>query len=136
MSARAMRDALKKVTKALPNGAANVTSDAIDLENTSRADEIRGIEMLLSAPALTTTEQPDSKTMIYDIIYSANSDLSSPTTYIAAAITQTGAGGAGAAAATYRFKLPSNAARYWGAKATGSASGNSSTKSLTLEMLF
>ena len=136
MTARTMRDALKKVTKALPNGAAAVTSDAIDLENTSRADEVRDIELLLSAPALNVTEQPNSKMMIYDIIYSANSDLSSPTTYMAAAITQTGAGGVGAAAATKRIKLPSDAARYWGAKATGSAAGNATTASMTLELLF
>lgn len=133
---RNMRDALKKVTKALPNGAAAVTSDAIDTEKGTRGEHLQDIELLLSAPALNVTEQPNAKTMIYDIISSANSDLSSPTTVVAAAITQTGAGGAGAAAATYRYKLPTSGARYWGAKATGSASGNATTASLTLEMLF
>lgn len=136
MSARAMRDALKKVTKALPNGAASTTSDAISLEKTTRGDEIRDIELLLSVPALAVGPMANGKTMIYDIIYSANADLSDPTTYMAAAITQTGAGGAGAGAATKRLKLPSDAACYWGVKATGSTTGDASGSSMTLEMLF
>lgn len=130
-----VRDAALKVTKALPNGAANVTSDAIDLGKTSAGDFVANVEFLLSAPALTTAQQPDAKTMIYDVLVSDNADMSVPTTLIAGAITQTGAGGAGAAAATYKFKLPTNTKRYLAIKATGSAVGDSSAKSLTLELL-
>lgn len=131
-----VKDALKKVTKALPNGAAAVTSDSIDTENTTRGEQLANFEFLLSAPALTTSQQPDSKTLIYDILGSANSDLSAPSVTVTAVLTQTGAGGAGAAAATKRFRPASNGPRYWGFKATGSASGNSSTASATMEMLF
>jgi hypothetical protein len=74
-------------------------------------------EFLLTAPAMTTAQMPDAKTMKYDILYSVNADLSAPTTYITAAITQTGAGGVGCAAATFRFRLPSDALRYVGFKA-------------------
>ena len=48
----------------------------------------------------------------------------------------TGAGGAGCAAATYRMKPPTNVKRYVGLKATGSASGDATTASATLEVLF
>lgn len=133
---RAMKDALLIVTKALANGAANVTSDALDTMCGTRGDQLAPIEFLLSAPAMNATEMPDAKTMKYDIIYSVNADLSAPTTYITAAITQTGAGGVGCAAATFRVVPPVDGARYWGVKATGSASGNATTASMTFEMLF
>jgi hypothetical protein len=50
-------------------------------------------------------------------------------------ITQTGAGGAGAAGATKRFKLPSDALRIIGFRAVNSAAGNASAASATLEVL-
>ncbi len=131
-----VKDALLKVTKALPNGAANVTSDSIDTGKSSRGEHLARCELLLSAPALTTGQQPDAKTLTYDILGSDNSDLSAPSVTVAGAIVQTGAGGAGAAASEYRYKLPSNGPKYWGFKATGSAAGNSSNASATLEMVF
>ncbi|MEI8196167.1 MAG: hypothetical protein WCI73_09690 [Phycisphaerae bacterium] len=138
-----LRDAILKLTLALPNGAANATtSPAIDTGassggNTALSGQDGLTEYLLSVPALTTTQQPDAKTLKYDIIWADNAALTTnPVTYIAAAITQTGAGGAGAAAATFRFRLPSTAKRYVGFKATGSASGDSSAASATLEALF
>lgn len=131
-----VRDNLLKVTKALANGAAAVTSDAIDLANGSRGDFLALAELLISAPAMGATPMPDAKTMIYDIIHSDNADLSSPATLVAAAITQTGAGGVGCAAATYRWRPPTNVKRYIGVKATGSASGNATTATMTAELLL
>lgn len=131
-----LKDALLKVTKALPNGAANVTSDSIDTGVSSRGTHLARCELLLSAPALNTTQQPDNKTMTYDILGSANADLSAPSITVAGVIVQTGAGGAGAAAKEYRFKLPTTGPRYWGFKATGSASGNATTASGTCELVF
>ena len=129
-----VRDAALKLSKALPNGAANVTSTSIDTGKTTSLAEQGGggFEYLLTAPAMNTTQMPDAKTMKYDILFSANSDLSSPTTYITAAITQTGAGGVGCAAATFRFRLPSDALRYIGFKATGSAAGDSTGANMAL----
>jgi len=130
-----VRDTGLKVTKALPNGAAAATSGAIDLGLTSRSDFVAPVELLLSAPALGATPLPDAKTMKYDLIHSDNSDLSSPATLVASAIVQTGAGGAGDVAATWRFKPPSNVKRYLGFKATGSGAGDASGSSGTLELL-
>lgn len=133
-----VRDAATKLTKALPNGAASTTPSAgIDLQNSSRGDFSADVEFLLSAPALTTGEAPDTRTCTYDIIHSDNADLSSPVTLMPGVIVQTGAGGAGAAAATYRFKAPTNVKRYLGCKATGGTSfGNASGKNMTLEALY
>jgi hypothetical protein len=136
-SGRNLKDAALKLTRALPNGAASVTTaTAIDLgQSTSLGAAPTEAEFLLTAPALTTTELPDTVTMKYDVIMSDNSDLSSPVTLYATVITQTGAGAAGAAAATFRFDIPSDAKRYLGFKATNSGAGNASGKSATLEVL-
>lgn len=137
MAKKTLKDAQVKLTLALPNGAATTTSTAIDTGKvTSQGTQPENVEWLLTAPALTTAQQPDAKTLTYSIITSDNSDLSSPTTLISGCIVQTGAGGAGAAAAEYRFRLPSDAARYLGFKAVGSATGNSSAASATLEAQF
>lgn len=140
-----LRDASLKLTRALPNGAATVTtSPAIDTGLNAGAtgagvlgSQPGSVEFLLTAPALTTGELGDTNTMKYDIVHADSSDLgTNPTTYITAAITQTGAGGAGAAAQTFRFRLPTTAKRYVGFKATNSAAGNASGKSATLECLL
>ena len=78
----------------------------------------------------------DAATLIYDIVTSASSDLSGPTVVRSAIITQTGAGGAGAAAASKRFRLPTDCQRYVGVKVTKSASGDASSLSATLSLLF
>ena len=132
-----VRDAAHKVTRALPNGSANVTSDSIDLGGGTSEDKVSLAELLISAPAMNTTEMPDAKTMKYDIVHSDSSNLADPVTLLAAVITQTGAGGAGCAAASHRWRPPSTGIkRYVGIKATGSASGNATTASLTAELLF
>ena len=131
-----VRDSQLIVTRALPNGAANVTSNAIDLGVVgANTDFLALCELLISAPAMGATPMPDAKTMKYDIIHSDNSDLSSPVTLIAAAITQTGAGGVGCAAATYRWKPPTNVKRYIGVKATGSAAGDATGSTAKVELL-
>lgn len=131
-----VKDANVKKTKALPNGAAAATSDAIDLGHTNAGRLLADVEFLVSAPALGATPMPDGKTMIYAVVVSANSDLSSPTVLYDRLIVQTGAGGAGAAAATARFRLPTNVARYLGVRATGSASGDASGSTFTVEAMF
>jgi len=132
-----MRDALLKVARALPNGAASVTSDAIDLGVSSKGNFLALVELLVTVPTLNVTELPDAKVMTYFLVESANSDLSSPTVVLRLEkLTQTGAGGAGAAGATQRVRISTDSKRYIGIKATGSASGNATTASLTAEMLF
>jgi hypothetical protein len=132
-----LRDASLKVTRALPSGAATVTSTAIDTgKTTALGNQSGAVEYLLSAPALAVGELANGSTMTYNILWSDAAALSAPTTHIAAAIVQTGAGGAGATAATYRFRLPSTAGRYIFITAVNSAAADASAKSATLEALF
>lgn len=101
------------------------------------------VEFQISAPALNTTQLPDAKTMKYSVMLDTVDPIDgSSTVYLLDLITQTGAGGAGAAAQTKKFRLPSDlanilaSARILGARAIGSASGDASGASATLEALF
>jgi hypothetical protein len=137
MSGFRVRDASFARTKALPNGAATTTTDAIDLDaGGSRADFVANTELQINAPALGTSPMPDAKTMSYDVIHSDNSDLSSPTVIGGAVVLQTGASGAGAAAATGRFRFPTNVKRYVGVRAVGSTTGNASGSSFSTDLYF
>jgi len=133
-----MKDALLKQTKALPTAAAGSTSTTgIDLGESTRGDFLADVEFLLSAPALTTTMLPDTKTATYIIEHDTDSAFGTAATLIDKAIVQTGAAGAGAAAATYRFRLPTTVKRYVRAKCTlGANTTDSSTLSMTLEALL
>ena len=133
---RGVRDALKRVTKALPNGAAAVTTDAIDLEKGANGDHVAGCELLIEAPALTVGELANAATVKYDVVTSDNADLSAPTVVAKEVLTQTGADGAGAAASSVRFAFPTNVKRYVGVKATNSGAGNQSGKSVVASLVF
>lgn len=128
-----MKDANLKVTKVLPAGALTVTSDAIDLMTSTRGDFLADVEFLLSAPALTVGQLADASTVTYSIEHDTDSAFGTVATLFASALVQTGAGGAGAAAATYRFRLPTTVKRYIRAKAVKTGAADASAASLTLE---
>ena len=135
-----VKDADLNETKALPAAAGTVNSDGIDLGALSdRGGRFLDCEGLLSAPALTTGELPDTTTMTYTIQSSATSNFASATTLAGSCIVQTG--DTGADAETFRFKIPSNCQRYIRAVAVGADVGNASlgncaASELTLELLF
>lgn len=130
------KDATHIITRALPNGANTVNSTAIDLELGANADFVGNQELLISAPALATADLPDTKTMKYHVVHDDDSDISDGTVLASEVIVQTGAGGAGAAAATARFRLPSNVKRYVGLRAVNDGTGDASDKDATLEMVY
>ena len=131
-----MQDASLNVSKALPAGAEAVNSDGIDLRKSTLGEHLADVEFVLSAPALATGDLGDSHTMKYKIQMDNDSAFGSPTDLMVDVIIQTGAGGAGAAAATYTFKLPSNVERYIRFVATASNADDASGKSATLEPSF
>jgi hypothetical protein len=135
-----VRDSQLALTLALPAAASStVTSTGIDTgETTPNAVQTGNYEFLLTAPALTTTILPDTKTMTYNLIAADDVALSvNPTTLVAAAILQTGAGGVGAAKATYRYRLPSVSQRYVGFNVvSGALTTTAVAVSGTLEALF
>ncbi len=131
----------QSVERALPDEAGAVTSPAIDLAVGPRSDFVVGAELLLTVPALDDDALPDDATLVYALVHSTNADLSEATTLVAAAITQTGAGDAGAAGGTYRFRPPTNVKRYVGFVATGADEpgegapfGDASGESATLQL--
>lgn len=132
------KDALLSATRALPAAASTTVDGAIiDLGHSARGELLAPRDFLLTAPAVTTTMAPDTRTLTYSILESDNADLSGPTVAIANAIVQTGAGGAGAASATKRFALPSTTKRYIGVRIVSGASiTDSSAVAATLEVLL
>lgn len=133
-----MRDATLKVTKALPNGAATTYSAGIDLGKGTYGDHLADCEILITAPALTTTELGDTQTIAYSIEHDTDSAFGTTATItgFASIITQTGAGGAGAAGTTARLRLPTSVKRYIRLKQVKTGASDASTSSGTLEVLF
>ena len=129
-------DAALKETKALPNGAGTANCTAFDLGQVSYLGaRLAPMEGRVSAPALTTTELPDGKTVNYTVQQSA--DGVSWSTLAGSLITQTGAGGAGAAAAVANYAIPSNCLRYLRVQAVaGAGAGDCSGKSVTHQLVF
>jgi hypothetical protein len=131
-----LADKTYTITQALPNGAASTTSSGIDLETVSTsADLLADIEFSVFAPALTTTELGDTQTITYIVQTATDAAFTSPTDLIASLFVQTGAGGAGAATNTKRFRLPTNVQRYVRIKATKTGASNASTASLIFKLL-
>jgi hypothetical protein len=124
------------VTRALPSGASAVTSNGIDLGEGATGTFVTPSEFLLEAPAVTTAMLGDAATIRYDVVTSASADMSSPVVLQTGILTQTGAGGAGAAAASKRFRVPTDTLRYVAVRATKSATGDASTVSMTLSLRF
>lgn len=133
---RLMGDAALQTTKALPNGAANVTSSFLDLGASSTSDFVADTELLIELPAQVTGVLGDGTTIICDILTSPNTDGSNPTTVAKAVLTQTGAGGVGSAAVSARFRPASDTQRYIGVKATKSAAGDASGTTMTVSLKF
>jgi len=134
----ALKDSQLKNTRALPAAAsATVDGAALDLGHGSFGDFVAQTEFKLSAPAVNATMAPDTRTFTYSIIHSDNADLSSPTVLYSSVIVQTGAGGAGAAAAAYICRLPVDVKRSVGVRvASGASTGDASSVSATLEALL
>jgi hypothetical protein len=133
-----VRDATLKSTDALPNAASTtVNGTAIDLgpiTGISARSEL--CEVLLTAPAVTDTMVPNTKTMTYHLETSATSNFASATRVVASAIVQTGAG-SGVVTSNYRWKIPSTCQRYLRAVAvSGANTTNAAAVDMTLELLF
>lgn len=131
------QDANYVTTKALPNGAASVETSGLDLGAlTTRGARLEEDEILIEAPILTTAELPDAQTMKYDVQTDDDVDWGSAKTIAKEVLVQTGAGGEGAAAASARFRIPTDAERYIRIQATNSGAGNCSSKSMTFSIRF
>ena len=129
---RALKDAELIRTVALPAAGANAATDAIDLEHLP-PNEFK-FEIELDLPALPSLA--DTKKATVTVEDSADGVTFNPVPGLTT-LEVTGAGGAGAAAATRRVRPPSDLRRYLRAKvAVESAGGNNTAKALTLALVF
>lgn len=131
---RMLRDAELQVTKALPGSATTIYTDSIDLEHSANGVHVADCELLIEAPALATADLGDAATMKYDVEHS--DDDTTFTDLANSVLVQTGADGAGAAAAEARVRLPSTVKRYVRVAVTNSAAGDASDKSVTAGLVF
>lgn len=106
---RRLQDANLVKTKALPAANAANASDSIDLGQTTLGPAADDIEVEISIPA--TPALVDAKTITLTLKDSADNSSFAAIPSIATLV-QTGAGGAGAAAASRRFKLPPSTRQY------------------------
>ena len=90
---------------------------------------------MVSSPLLTVGELADGQTITYHLYHDSAVGFGGET-LVATLGTVTGAGGAGAAAAEFRAKLPSNVKRYLRLKTVKTGASNASTKNATLELAF
>lgn len=136
LQAEPIRDANLQQTIALPNGAASVNSASIDLQNGPNGVFPGKMQIEVVAPALATADLPDTKTMVYKLEDSADDSSFATVPGCDAIITQTGAGGAGAAAATELVRVPKDVRRYLRLTATNDGTGDASDKSATLSVVI
>jgi hypothetical protein len=135
-----LQDATLLEPAPLPASTTPTATGGLNLSTDSHSDFVAQCEFILTVPALTTAQLPDGKTMTYSAELAAPSDraFGSPSTLYTLG-TQTGAGGAGAAAiGPFRFRLPSTAQGYVRCKATPAASGtgDASGAQMTLTAVF
>jgi hypothetical protein len=114
--------------------AAGATTAAFDLEQAVGGD-VERVVFELAGPALTTAQLADTKVVTY-----ALQDSADGTNFLAVdpaiSTTQTGAGGAGAAAKTVRFRVPANTRRYVRIAQTASGTPGTLTAAMVAKLLF
>jgi hypothetical protein len=114
--------------------AAGANTAIFDLEQAEGGD-IEKVVFELAAPALLTAELTDGKILTYKLEDSADGS-SFATVDPLIQTTQTGAGGAGAAAKTIRFRLPANTRRYVRIAQTATATPGTLAKAMVAKLLF
>lgn len=129
---RNIQDAAHTITRALPTSDGTVTSADFDFEVADPGVTLEGIELVIAVPALTVTHLPNADTLTITIQGGASA---TPTTSLGLSEVITGAGGAGADATEFRFRLPPDCPRYVNAKfvaagGTGDISGVTATLTL------
>ena len=114
--------------------AAGANTASFDLEQVVGGD-IEDVVFGLDAPALLTAQLTDGKVVTYTLQDSADG-----VTFAAVdpliTTTQTGAGGAGAAAKTVRFRLPAGTRRYVRIAQIATATPGTLTAAMVAKLLF
>jgi len=135
---RGVQDATFVESKALGTADATVQTTGFDLGAMSdRGVFEAGVELEISAPALNTTQLPNADTCTYSVEHDDAVGFGTVAILADKVLVQTGAGGAGAAAAIAKFKLPSDVKRYVRVKAVlAGGTGDCSAASMVVSLNF
>lgn len=128
-----MKDALKKVTVALPNAGNTVNSNAIDLEQAAPYTVSKQFYVALSSPVAVGANNKNITVVLQhsDEAAANFTNISELATKLITANTQN------YPAMTHNVALPPATKRYVRASATGEANGgDASASSLTVELVF
>ncbi len=131
-----LTDALLTKTFALPGGAATSYSGAFKVNEPGYEFTPGNAELLVEAPALTTGQLPDGQTVAYSLEQSLDEAFTTPVALYGVLFTQTGAGGAGAAAANDRVRLPLDVLPYVRLKAVKTGAASAAAKSASIKFVF
>jgi hypothetical protein len=127
---RNIADACLTEEIALPAAPGVVQSAGVDMGS---GPHVAGAELRVQAPELDATELPDTETVTYDLEESTDNIVF---TALATVGTQTGAAGAGAAAADFRFAPVSTGPQFYRVVATSSAgAGDQSAKTAAVQVV-
>lgn len=129
-------DAALKVTKALPASNTTAVTDGIDLGHGLKGDFLANAELLISVEAVATGLLGNAATHKFSVEHDTDPAFGTAVPLALEILTQTGAGGVGAAAASTRFRLPVDVKRHVRVKCTKSDNVNASTKTFSAQLLF
>lgn len=130
--ARNIQDKDLTKTRALTASDGTVTSTDFDLSAAPYKGE--NVELEITVPALTATELPNADTITMTV---QSGTAATPTGLLFVLPVITGAGGVGYAGGVFRYRLPSNVARYVNVKfVTAGTSGDMSGKNALVKLLF
>ena len=136
MSGFNQKDAALKVTKTLPASNTTGYSSGLDLGHGLKGDFLANAEVLISLAAVATGELADAATHKVSLQHDDDSAFGTVADLYADILTQTGAGGAGAAATTVQVRLPVDVKRYIRLKIVKSDNHDASAKSATMELVL
>lgn len=125
-------------TAALSNGAGATQITGYDLGHTptNGGRFLADMEFLIEMPVLTTTELPNSETFKVSVEEATDAAFTSPVIRHVDILQQLGAGGAGAAAKSVRWRPPTDILRFVRFKATKTGTGNVSGKTISVTPSF
>jgi hypothetical protein len=131
-------DSQESVVIALPASAGTVYSPGLQIKGgVVNEANLAQFEAQVQAPVLTTGQLGNSYTMTYGIQSDTDPAFGSPADILPGILVQTGAAGAGAAAANFSFRLPVDCETYIRLKVVGGASiGDCHLATATLRLLF
>ena len=130
-----VKDYGARITKTLPASNTVAYTAAIDLGHDATGRVPVGTEILIEAPALAVGELSNAATMTYVVQHDTDSAFGTAVSLYGTVLTQTGASGAGAAAATKRVALPSDCKRYIRVAATANTNLDASAKSMAVNVM-